>query len=149
MLNQEALASQVTTDAEEVRRAYEANLKQYSTAEERAASHILIAVKPDASDADKAAAKQKAEALLAQVKANPGKFAELAKGNSQDPGSAPQGGDLGTFARGSMVKPFEDAVFAGKPGDIVGPVQTDFGYHVIKVNGVTAAKVQAFDEVKG
>jgi peptidyl-prolyl cis-trans isomerase D len=148
MLNQEALAAQVTVDAEEVRRAYEANLKQYSTAEERAASHILIAVKPDASDADKAAAKQKAEALLAQVKANPNKFAELAKANSQDPGSAPQGGDLGTFARGSMVKPFEDAVFNAKVGDIVGPVQTDFGYHIIKVTGITPAKIRPLDEVK-
>ena len=148
MLNQEALAAQVTVDADEVRRAYEANLKQYSTAEERAASHVLIAVKPDASDADKAAAKQKAEALLAQAKANPNKFAELAKTNSQDPGSAPQGGDLGTFARGSMVKPFEDAVFGAKVGDILGPVQTDFGYHIIKVSGITPAKIRPLDEVK-
>ena len=148
ILNQDALASQVTVDPEEIRRAYEQNVKQYSTPEERAASHILIAVKPDASDADKAAAKQKAEALLAQVKANPNKFAEIAKANSQDPGSAPQGGDLGTFARGSMVKPFEDAVFAAKVGDIIGPVQTDFGYHIIKVTGITPARIRPFDEVK-
>ena len=149
MLNQEALASQVTVTPDDVRRAYEANIKQYSTAEERSASHILIAVKPDASAADKAAAKQKAEALVAQVKANPGKFADIAKANSQDPGSAPQGGDLGTFARGSMVKPFEDAVFAASVGDIVGPVQTDFGYHIIKVTGITPSKIRPLDEVKG
>jgi peptidyl-prolyl cis-trans isomerase D len=148
MLNQDALAAQVSVDADEVRRAYEANVKQYSTPEERQASHILITVKPDASDADKAAAKQKAEALLAEVKASPDKFAAIAKASSQDPGSAPQGGDLGTFARGSMVKPFEDAVFAGKVGDIVGPVQTDFGYHVIRITGITPAKIRPLDEVK-
>jgi peptidyl-prolyl cis-trans isomerase D len=148
ILNQEALAGQVSVDADEVRRAYEANVKQYSTAEERQASHILIAVKPDASDADKAAAKAKAESLVAQANANPAKFAELAKANSQDPGSAPQGGDLGTFARGSMVKPFEDAVFAGAVGDIVGPVQTDFGYHVIRITGITPSKIRSLDEVK-
>jgi peptidyl-prolyl cis-trans isomerase D len=148
MLNQDALAAAVTVDADEVRRAYEANIKQYTTGEERAASHILISVKPDASEADKAAAKQKAESLLAQAKANPARFAELAKANSQDPGSAQQGGELGTFARGSMVKPFEDAVFAAKVGDIIGPVQTDFGYHVIKVTGITPSKVRPLDEVK-
>jgi peptidyl-prolyl cis-trans isomerase D len=149
MLNQDSLASQVSVDADEVRRAYEQNVKQYSTPEERAASHILIAVKPDASDADKAAAKKKAEGLLAQVKANPNKFADIAKANSQDPGSAPQGGDLGTFARGSMVKPFEDAVFGAKVGDILGPVQTDFGYHIIKVTGITPSHIQPLDQVKG
>src|SRR5204862_290758 len=81
---------------------------------------------------------------------NPAQFAELAKKFSQDPGSAGQGGDLGLFARdGSMVKPFEDAVFGAKPGDIVGPVQTDFGWHVIKVVTVHPAKLQSFAEVKG
>jgi peptidyl-prolyl cis-trans isomerase D len=149
ILNQDALASQVTVDPEEVRRAYEANVKQYSTPEERQASHILVAVKPDANDADKAAAKAKAEKLFAEAKANPNKFVDLAKANSQDPGSAPQGGDLGMFARGSMVKPFEDAVFAAKVGDIIGPVRTDFGYHVIKVTGLTPAKIRPLDEVKG
>jgi peptidyl-prolyl cis-trans isomerase D len=148
ILNQEALAAQVKVEPDEVRRAYESNIKQYSTGEERQASHILITVKPDASEADKAAAKRKADALLAQAKASPNKFAELAKANSQDPGSAPQGGDLGMFARGSMVKPFEDAVFAAKVGDIIGPVQTDFGYHVIRVTGMTPAKIRALDEVR-
>src|SRR4029077_16894011 len=105
MLTQEALAARTKGDPAEVQAAYDANSKQYTTNEERAAAHILIAVKPDASEADKAAAKTKAEALAAQAKANPAKFADLAKANSQDPGSAGQGGDLGAFARGSMVKP--------------------------------------------
>jgi len=148
ILKQDALAAQTQVAPEEVRRTYEANVKQYTTPEERQASHILITVKPDAKDADKAIAKEKAEKLLADAKAHPNKFAELAKANSQDPGSAPQGGDLGMFARGSMVKPFEDAVFAAKVGDIIGPVQTDFGYHVIKVTGMTPAKIRPLDEVR-
>jgi peptidyl-prolyl cis-trans isomerase D len=149
MLTQEALAARVKVEPADVKAAYDANSKQYTTQEERQAAHILIAVKPDAKDDEKAAAKKKADALLAQARSNPAKFGELAKANSQDPGSAPQGGDLGAFARGAMVKPFEDAVFEAKAGDIVGPVQTDFGYHVIKVNGVTPAHVQSLDDVKG
>jgi peptidyl-prolyl cis-trans isomerase D len=148
MLTPEALAPRVKVEPKEVQAAYDANVRQYTTGEERQAAHILIAVKPDAKDADKAAAKKKAEALLAQAKTNPSKFGELAKANSQDPGSAPQGGDLGTFARGSMMKPFEDAVFAAKVGDIVGPVQTDFGFHVIKVTGVMPSHTRTFDEMK-
>ncbi len=148
-LSQDALAAQMKVDPAEVRQAYEANAKQYTTNEERQASHILIAVKPDATAADKAAAKAKAETILEKVRTKPDDFAALAKEYSQDPGSAPQGGDLGSFARGSMVKPFEDAVFAAKVGDIVGPVETNFGYHIIKVTGITPAHVQTFDEVKG
>jgi peptidyl-prolyl cis-trans isomerase D len=148
-LTPDALASQVSVDAAEVRKQYDDNLKQYAKPEERQASHILIAVKPDAKDEEKAAAKKKAEDLAAQARRAPAKFAELAKEYSQDPGSAAQGGDLGFFAHdGSMVKPFEDAVFAGKEGDIIGPVQTDFGWHVIKVTAIKPSKTQSFDEVK-
>src|SRR5689334_9840341 len=149
MLTPDALAPRIKIDPAEVKAAYDANARQYGTPEERQASHILIAVKPDAKEDDKAAAKKKAEALLAQAKANPAKFAELAKANSQDPGSASQGGDLGSFGRGSMVKPFEDAVFGAKVGHVIGPVQTDFGYHVIKVTGITPSHQQSFDDVKG
>ena len=149
LLNQDAIGAQIKIDPAELRQAYDANAKQYTTNEERQASHILIAVKPDASAADKAAAQKKAAALLEKARAKPDSFAELAKANSQDPGSSSQGGDLGSFGRGAMVKPFEDAVFAAKVGDIVGPVQTDFGYHVIRVTGITPPHVQTFDEVKG
>ena len=148
VLTQDALAAQTVPDAAEVRAHYDHNLKQYSKPEEREAAHILIAVKPDAKPEEKAAAKKKAEDLLAQAKANPNKFAELAKQHSQDPGSASQGGNLGAFGRGTMVKPFEDAVFAMNVGDIAGPVETDFGYHIIKLTAVEAAKVRPFDEVK-
>lgn len=149
-LTPESQIAKVKVEQDEVRKQYDANQRQYTKPEERQASHILIAVKPDASDADKAAAKQKAETIAAQARKTPAKFAELAKQNSQDPGSAAQGGDLGSFARdGSMVKPFEDAVFSGKQGDIVGPVQTDFGWHVIRITAVKPGKTLSFDEAKG
>ncbi len=149
VLTPDSLMGQITVDPAEVKKQYDDNVKQYTKAEERQASHILIAVKPDATDADKAAAKQKAEALAASARKTPAKFAELAKQNSQDPGSAGQGGDLGSFARdGSMVKPFEDAVFSGKQGDIVGPVQTDFGWHIIRITAVKPGKTQSLDEAK-
>jgi peptidyl-prolyl cis-trans isomerase D len=146
-LTLDALLAGVSIDPADLKKQYEANLKQYSTEEERTVAHVLIPVKPDASEADRAAAKKQAEDVLAKAKANPAKFGDLAREFSKDPGSAQQGGDLGTFARGAMVKAFEDAAFAAKPGDIVGPVLTDFGWHVIKVNGVKAGHVQPFDEV--
>ncbi|MBK6600610.1 MAG: SurA N-terminal domain-containing protein [Betaproteobacteria bacterium] len=148
LLAQDSLVGQVALEPAEVKKQYDENARQYTQGEERKAAHILIAVKPDAKDDEKAAAKKKAEDLLAQLKAAPQRFAELAKANSQDPGSAPQGGDLGSFARGTMVKTFDDAVFAMKPGEIAGPVQSEFGYHVIRLDGVTPAKVRSFDEVK-
>src|ERR1700757_5068576 len=103
MLSPDTLAAQTPVDAAEVRKQYDDNLKRYGKPEERQASHILIAVKPDASEADKAAAKKRAEEVAAQAKKNPAQFAELAKSVSQDPGSASQGGDLGLFARAGSV----------------------------------------------
>jgi len=147
-LNQDALLARVSVTAEEVKAQYESALKTYTQEEQRHAAHILIAVKPDASEADRAAAKKAAEEIAAQAKANPAKFADLAKQRSQDPGSAAQGGDLGSNPRGTMVKPFDDAVFTMKPGDIVGPVQTDFGYHVIKLIEITPARTRPLDEVR-
>ena len=148
VLSQDVLLAGTNVDAADVKKQYDASIKQYSTAEERSAAHILIPVKPDAPEADRAAAKKLADDVLAKAKANPAKFGDLAREYSKDPGSAQQGGDLGSFARGTMVKAFEDAAFAAKPFEIVGPVQTDFGWHVIKVNGAKAAQVQPFDEVK-
>jgi peptidyl-prolyl cis-trans isomerase D len=127
----------VTDD--DIKAYYEQNQKQYATEEQRRASHILITVKKDASAADKAAAKTKAEGLVAQLRKNPGDFAKLAKANSQDPGSADNGGDLGYFNKGAMVKPFADAAFSLKQGEISDPVESDFGYHVIEVTGIKPA----------
>ena len=149
VLTPDAMAAQATVTRDEVKKKYDDNVKQYTQDEQRQAAHILIAVKPDASDADKAAAKKKAEDIAAQAKANPAKFADLAKKYSEDPGSAAQGGDLGSNTRGTMVKAFDDTVFAMKPGEIAGPVQSEFGWHVIRLQGVTSAKILSFDEAKG
>lgn len=152
-LSVDTLAAQTPVDAEEVRKFYEAQQARFITKEERRASHILVAVKPDASDADRKAAEAKAAAIAAQVRAKPAAFAEIAKKDSQDPGSAVQGGDLGFFARGAMVKPFEDAAFGAKKDDVVGPIRSDFGYHVIRVTDVRPAKgrslAEATPEIEG
>ena len=148
-LTPDAVSGQIAVDPAEVRKLYDDNLKQYSKPEERQASHILIAAKSDASEEQKTAAKKKTEDIAAQARKAPSQFAEIAKKNSDDPGSAGQGGDLGFFARdGSMVKPFEDAVFTAKQGDIVGPVQTDFGWHVIKITSIKPGRTLSFDEAR-
>ena len=133
VLDLDAIAKTVTVSEDELRKYYTENQARYSAPEERRASHILIKADKGASDADKAKARARAEALLAQVRKDPTQFAEVAKKNSDDPGSAAKGGDLDFFPRGAMVKPFEDAAFALKPGDISDVVQSDFGFHVIRL----------------
>ena len=145
MLALDSVAAQIEVSADEVKQFYEQNLKQYAQGEERQASHILIAVDSKSSAEEKQAARAKAEELLKQVKQNPASFADVAKKYSQDPGSAAKGGDLGFFPRGAMVKPFEDAVFQMKVGEIAGPVESQFGYHIIRL---TAVKGRGLDDVK-
>jgi peptidyl-prolyl cis-trans isomerase D len=120
VLNADALAALETVSEADLRSWYDTNVR--ARFEERAA------------------AKKKADELLAQLRAAPEKFAELAKQNSQDPGSKDNGGDLGFFARGAMVKPFDEAVFKLKPGQMSGIVDTDFGFHIIKLTGIKPAK---------
>lgn len=126
---------------------YEQNAARGAGQEERRASHILITAPKDAAD-QRAAARKKAEELLAALGKNPGSFAELARKNSQDPGSAPKGGDLDFFARGAMVKPFEDAAFALKKGETSGIVESDFGFHIIRLTDIKLPKVKTFEEVR-
>lgn len=145
-LSVDSVASQTTLTPEEIQKAYDGKKESYTTKEERKASHILISVTPSSKDAEKVAAKAKADSLYAEVKKTPAKFAELAKANSQDPGSAPSGGDLGFFGRGSMVRPFEDAVFGAAVGDIMPPVLSDFGYHIITLTDLKAQKVKSLAE---
>lgn len=147
-LSADALAAQIPVPAEEVKRAYDEGVQQgrFGEPEQRRASHILIAVKADAPEADRKAAEAKAKAIADQVRKNPKAFADVAKKESQDPGSAAQGGDLGFFRRGAMVKPFEDAAFEAKKDDIVGPVKSDFGWHVIRVTDIKPAKVKTLAE---
>lgn len=147
-LDEAELAKQVPPPSDaDLQAQYQQQLDKYKQDETRKARHILITVKPGDAAAD-AAAKAKAEDILKQLKSG-GDFAKLAAQYSQDPGSAKQGGDLGTVSRGMMVKPFEDALFSiAKPGDIAGPVKTQFGYHLIQLESVQAAQVKPFAEVK-
>ncbi|MDE2117307.1 MAG: SurA N-terminal domain-containing protein [Betaproteobacteria bacterium] len=145
----EALQPQMAADDAEIKKYYAEHQPEFGTQEQRQAAHILISVAAQASEADKQAAKAKAEQILQQVNKSPAKFAELAKQYSQDPGSAANGGDLGMFGRGMMVKPFDDAVFRLKPGEISGLVQSEFGFHIIKLLAVQPAKTLSLDEAKG
>ncbi|NML24215.1 SurA N-terminal domain-containing protein [Zoogloea dura] len=149
VLGPDEVASQLSISDADARKEYDAHPERFRQGEERRVSHILIQAARDGDAAALKAAKEKAEALLKQVKANPADFARLAKENSQDPGSAEKGGDLGFFARGAMVKPFEDAAFGlAKEGDMSDVVQSDFGFHIIRLSGIKAEKARAFDEVK-
>ncbi len=149
VLTADALAAQINVSDADIKSYYEQNAKQYGAEEQRRASHILIGVSKDASDADKAAAKAKAEQLLASLRKNPQEFAKLAKENSADTGSAERGGDLDFFGKGMMVKPFEDAAFKLKQGELSDLVQSDYGFHIIKLTAIKPAAVKALDEVKG
>ena len=141
--------NQVSVTDAEVTDYYNKNLKNYTTPEQRTASHILITVSRDADAATQAAAKKKAEAVLAEVRANPDNFAAIAKANSQDPGSAQSGGDLGVVEKGLFVKSVEDSIYALKEGETSGLVQSEFGWHVIKVTGVKPSTQRSLDDAKG
>jgi peptidyl-prolyl cis-trans isomerase D len=143
------VAKNITVSDTDLKAYYDGNQARLGTPEERQAAHILIKTAPNATDKEVVDAKMKAEAVLAQLKKDPGQFAKLAKEQSQDPGSAGQGGDLGFFKRDAMVKPFSDAAFAMKEGEISSPVKSDFGWHVIRLTGIKAANVKSFDAVKG
>ncbi|MGQ3171061.1 MAG: SurA N-terminal domain-containing protein [Methylophilus sp.] len=137
LLSAASLVGQVSVTDEEVKQDYEENAAKYQGNEQRQASHILIGFSNTASAAEKAAAKEKAESVLQQIKANPKSFEKLAIEFSQDTGSAGKGGDLGSFGRGAMVKPFENAAFSMKVGEISDLVESEFGYHIIKLTGIT------------
>ena len=148
MLDLETLGKAVTLGEPELRKAYQENLAKYTVPEERRASHILIKAEKDAPAAERSKAKARAEALLAEVRKTPAAFADLARQNSDDPGSAAKGGDLELFARGAMVKPFEDTVYALKMGAISEVVETDFGYHIMTLTGVRGGESKPFEAVR-
>ncbi len=136
-LSASSLVPTVKVDDEEVKKFYNENAAKFQGNEQRRASHILIGFGVNATPEQKEEAKAKAEALLASIKKNPKSFEELAVKNSQDPGSASKGGDLGSFGRGAMVKSFEDAAFAMKVGQVSDLVESEFGYHIIKLTEIT------------
>lgn len=149
VLDAAAVESQVAVSDAEVADFYTKNQKRFGSPERRTASHILVNAPKSASAADKAAAKQKAEAILAEVRANPAGFAAIAKAKSQDPGSAEMGGDLGVVEKGAFVPSVEDAIAKLKQGEISGVVESEFGYHIITVTSVVPAATKTLDEVKG
>jgi len=148
VLSADSLLAAEQVDAGEVKKYYESNSAKYGEPEQRRASHILVSVKGGASDEDKRKARERAQAILSRLRASPGSFAEIAKKESGDPGSASQGGDLGFFSRGMMTRPFEDAVFGLKPGQISDLVESDFGFHIIKLTGVKPSKMKTLEEVR-
>jgi peptidyl-prolyl cis-trans isomerase D len=117
---------------------------RYESPERRRARHILITAE---NGLDDAAAEKKATELTAQAKAG-ASFEDLAKKNSKDPGSAQQGGDLGWAQRGMFVGPFEEALFAMSKGEIRGPIKTQFGYHVLRLEDIETGHLKSFDEAR-
>ncbi len=145
----DSLLPSTTVDPEEVKKSYDDVASKSQVQESRQASHILITADAKAPAEEKQKAKAKAEDLLKQIKAKPASFADLAKAHSQDPGSAEKGGDLGSFKRGDMVKAFSAAAYDMKVGDIAGPVETEYGYHIIKLTGITEGKLPSFESMRG
>ena len=136
----------VSVSEEELKSYYEQNMARLSNLEERRVSHILITADAAAPAAERDKARAKAEKLLAEIKQSPDKFADVARKNSQDPGSAAKGGDLDFFARGAMVKPFEEAAFALKKGDTSNIVETEFGFHILRLTDIKTPKQKTFEE---
>ena len=148
VLDLDTIKKSITVGEADLKSYYDQNVARLSGNPERRASHILINAPTTAPVADREKAKARANELLAEVKKTPASFAEVAKKNSQDPGSAPAGGDLDFFARGAMVKPFEDAAFSMKKGDISDVVESDFGYHIIQLTDIREPRQKTFDELR-
>ena len=135
---QERIAGDAEPSEEEIQKFYDENkAAQFTQPAQRCVRHILF-------NKDQ---QQKAEDVKAQLQ-DGGDFAALAEKNSQDPGSAENGGDLGCLGKGETVPPFEEAAFAAETGEIVGPVETEFGYHVIEVTEIREEQTQPLSEVE-
>jgi peptidyl-prolyl cis-trans isomerase D len=149
VFSREQFLEQIAVGDDEIKAWYEGHADRYRQAEERRASHVLIPLAKDVSAEALKAAEATAAEVLAQARRAPNDFGKLAKQYSKDPGSAEKGGDLGWFGRGMMVKPFEEAVFALKEGQMSDVVRSDFGLHVIKLTGLRAERGRPLAEVRG
>lgn len=149
VLSQAALEEKVQISDDQARKFYEANAARFQEPERRRASHILIKIDAGADAKGREAAKTKAGQILAEVKQSPARFGELARKYSQDPGSREKGGDLGSFTRDMMVKPFSDAAFQMQQGAVSGLVETQFGYHIIRLDGIVPGAKMGYETVKG
>jgi peptidyl-prolyl cis-trans isomerase D len=145
-LNAASLPPPKGADETTLRKRYEEEKARFVDPDQRLASHILITAGSD--PAAQKAAEEKAAKLAAEARQPNADFAALARANSQDTGSKEVGGDLGWVERGMMVKPFEDALFAGKVGEVIGPVKSEFGYHVIKLREVKGGNGKPFEQVR-
>ena len=148
VLNAEAVAQSLVVNESDLRTYYEQNAQRLAAKEERRASHILLTSPQSASAAQREAAKAKAIALLSELRKSPDSFAALARKNSEDPDSAGNGGDLGYSSRGGMIKPLEDAVFALKKGELSELVESEFGYHLVRLTDIKQPKQRSFEEMK-
>ncbi len=148
VLDLASIEKDVTVPEADLKTYFEQNQKTLAAKEERRVSHILIQAPKGMAAAEREQARQKALDILAQARKQPKNFAALARKHSQDPGSAVQGGDLDFFARGAMVKPFEDAAFALQPGGLSELVETDFGFHIILLTDIRTPKGQTFDQAR-
>lgn len=153
LIDAATVGASVSVTDDEVRQAYETNKSSYERPEQIRARHILVKIEDggtagdsSAEEATDAAARARAEALLAKIRAG-ADFETVARENSEDPGSASRGGDLGWFGRGAMVKEFEDAAFGATPGQVIGPVKSPFGYHIIEVTDQRPAGIAPLEEV--
>ncbi len=148
VLDVAALQAKIDLPEQDLKTYYEQNLQRLGGQEKRRASHILVNAAKDLPAADKQKARAKAEGLLAAVRKAPKTFAEVARKNSDDTGSASSGGDLDFFARGAMVKPFEDAAFALQKGEISDLVESEFGFHIIQLTDVKLPQVPSFESMR-
>ena len=146
-LSVEDLGTRLDVDEADILRMYEDNPDRYRQPGSRSASHILLSVSPDAADAQIDQVRQRASEIVARARGGES-FASLAEVNSDDKGSAKRGGELGVIRPGTMVKPFEDAVFVMGEGEISEPVRTQYGFHVIRLDRITASRVQSLDQVR-
>ncbi len=146
LMSANTLLPKMQVSEEEMKKFYDDNADKFQGDEERRASHILIGFGLSPTPEAKEEARNKALQVLEEVKKNSDQFAELAKKYSQDPGSAANGGDLGMFGRGVMVKAFDDAVFSMTPGAVSDLVESEFGYHIIKLTEISG-EAQSFASV--
>lgn len=148
VLDVAGLAKNTSLSEPDIRAYYEQNLQRLVGQEQRRASHILVAAGQDAAQAERTQARAKATTLLADLRKDPSRFAQLARDNSDDPGSASNGGDLDFFAKGAMVKAFEEAAFALKKGDISAVVESEFGFHIIQLTDIKAPVVPSLESMR-
>lgn len=148
VFDQKSMHARVEVSDDQVQQFYQANQDRYGQPEERRARHILVQAATDAADDVIEEARRKAQEILDRVRGDPARFEEIARAESQDPGSAASGGDLGFFGPGAMVQAFEEAVYALSPGQVSDLVRTDFGFHIIELTEIRPPTIRPLDEVR-